>query len=150
MSKAQSLQVPRNPGSTEDRKLRSTSCSPNTRGFFAKKARLRTTGDRAVPTPWPERTNVRPSEVKDLLIRDGLVTDFCGKHLRARQTCLLAAFKDWGMLGRRGGSESAEPFMLLLRRFLANLLQEAGKPHKVVAAASAYEVVNPLQKLRKS
>ena len=41
--------------------------------------------------------------------RDGLVTDFCGKHLRARQTCLLAAFKDWGMLGRRWGSESPEP-----------------------------------------
>ena len=49
-SKAQSLQVPQNPGSTENRKLRSTGCSPNTRGLSAKKARLRTTGDRAVPT----------------------------------------------------------------------------------------------------
>ena len=59
--------------------------------------------------PWTERRNVHPSEVKDLPSRDGLVTDFCGKHLRARQTCLLAAFKDWGMLGRRWGSESPEP-----------------------------------------
>ena len=37
-----------------------------------------------VSYPWQERTDVRPSEVKNLQSRDGMATDFCRKHLRNR------------------------------------------------------------------
>ncbi len=76
--------VPRNPDSTGRRRpLVHRLLSEHSMPFRQESTSSRDRRQR-VSYPWPERTNVRPSEVKNLQSRDGMATDFCGKHLRAR------------------------------------------------------------------